>query len=193
MYTELGSYLESIWRSSLMQLALICLAGLSATISCRMPHSGEPVPVAGDREAASRMAGEWSGRYWSKDTGRRGSIRFTMPERADTGYGEVEMTFSPALKMAQAASCPDKLIRPSEDQLDPEPCTFLNIRVVEVEDDRVRGTLDSYWDPDCNCQAQTIFEGKISGNRITGTYVTRRGSTERRLVGGDWQVDRDDS
>jgi hypothetical protein len=50
-----------------------------------------------------------------------------------------------------------------------------------------------YWDPDCDCRAQTVFEGKISGNRITGSFSSRRESSDRRLLTGEWRVEREQS
>ena len=78
-------------------LVPIALAG------CHMPSTSGPVPVQGSGAERSRLAGEWSGRYWSDSTGRRGSIRFTLPERSDSGFGEVQIRFSPALRQAQTA------------------------------------------------------------------------------------------
>jgi Flp pilus assembly protein CpaB len=62
--------------------------------------------------------------------------------------------------------------------------------VVRVEDERVEGTMAPYWDPDCDCRAQTLFEGTISGNRITGSFSTRRESSDRRILTGKWEAER---
>jgi hypothetical protein len=158
-----------------------------------MTEPAAPVPVQGAQEDVSAVSGEWSGRYWSKETGRRGTIRFSLAEHADTGYGEVEITFSPALSLAEEASGMDRTERVSVDELEPRPCTVIDISIVRVEDGQVRGTMAPYWDPDCNCRAQTVFEGKLSGNRITGSFTTRRASSDRRLLTGKWQVERDRS
>jgi hypothetical protein len=161
--------------------------------ACRLASSsGAPVPVEAGEQAISEIAGKWSGRYYSKATGRRGVITFRMPERADTGFGEVEITFSPALEMARRSSAVDELNRDRDDTLDPDPCTVLTIKMVRIEHDQVRGSMAAYWDPDCNCRTQTVFQGKISGNRIAGTFTSRRESNDRRILMGVWQVDRED-
>jgi hypothetical protein len=160
--------------------------------SCRLASPGAPVPVEAVEQAISEIAGKWSGRYHSKATGRRGVIRFSMPERADTGFGEVEITFSPALELARRSSAADDLNRDRDNTLDPDPCTVLTIKVVRIEHDKVRGSMAAYWDPDCNCRARTVFEGKITGNRIGGTFTSRRESSDRRILTGVWQVDRED-
>jgi hypothetical protein len=170
----------------------LALAGLIAIASCRVEPTPAPVPVKGTHEELSTIAGEWNGQYLSKETGRRGVVRFIMAEHADTGYGEVEITFSPALSLTREAEAPD-LIKSDlgDDESAPKPCTILNIRVVRVDHDRVRGTMEPYWDPDCDCRARTEFEGKVSGNRITGTFTSRRESSDRRLIAGQWRVDRE--
>ena len=168
----------------------LSLLALAATLSCHPPTYGDPVPVVGSQEAISAIAGDWSGEYRSKDAGRHGVIRFVMPERADTGFGEVEITFSPALASAAAGAAVDPKIDKDVDRLDPEPCPFLSIKVVRIEKNAVRGTLAPYWDPDCECRTQTVFEGKISGNRIEGTFSSRRQSAEHPVFTGKWQVER---
>jgi hypothetical protein len=156
--------------------ALVALAGI---LSCRMAPSSGPIPVQGETLEVRRLSGDWVGRYWSKDTGRHGTIRFNLPEQADTGHGEVEITFSPALRMLQ-----DNEVNKAE----PKPCTILDITVVQVEGERVRGTIAPYWDPDCDCRARTVFDGKLSGDRVSGTFSIQRASTDRRLLTGEWEA-----
>jgi len=169
------------------------LAGIMAVTSCRIIPPPPPVPVQGAHDDVMVLWGEWSGRYWSKATGRHGIIRFRLPEHADTGFGEVEISFSPSLSLAQDASAADALKRQSEEELAPGTCTVIDITLVRVESRRVRGTMAPYWDPDCNCRTRTVFEGKISGNRITGTFSSRRELSDRRILTGQWRVDREPS
>lgn len=171
--------------------AFVILAVLGSTAACHVIDPGSPVPVEGMPQDVSAVSGTWAGRYSSKDTGRHGAIRFMMPAQADTGFGEVEITFSPTLRLAEEAASPDGLKR-TEEIDDPDPCTLLTITVVRIERDEVRGTIAPYWDPDCDCRAHTKFEGKVSGNRINGTFSTRRESSDRRILTGVWQVDRQD-
>ena len=67
-------------------------------LGCHIPSSSEPVPVQGNEAGRRLLIGEWNGRYWSEATNRHGTIQFTLAEKADTGYGEVEITFSPKAK-----------------------------------------------------------------------------------------------
>jgi hypothetical protein len=174
------------------RVRLASFAWLLALLSCHLPSTSEPVPVLGSEAERRLLSGEWNGRYWSEATGRHGTIKFSLGERADTGFGEVEMTFSPALRLAQDADSVNASKR-SSDRPAPKPCTTVDISVVKIEADQVRGTMAPYWDPDCNCRARTVFDGKVSGNKITGTFTTRRESSDRRLLTGEWRVEREHS
>jgi len=168
---------------------LFLLVSMLGAGACRMAPSPPPVPVEGADEEISAFTGEWAGRYSSKATGRHGTIRFTLPENADTGFGEVEITFSPSLHLARDASSNDLPTEPP-DELLPRPCTVVGITVVRIEDDEVRGTMAPYWDPDCDCRAYTAFEGKLARNRITGTFSSRRETSHQAMVAGEWRAER---
>jgi hypothetical protein len=64
---------------------------------------------------------------------------------------------------------------------------LLAIRFVRVEGGKVSGTLDAYWDPDCNCEVTTTFVGAVRGDPIEGTF-----SSERKAgrVFGTWKATR---
>jgi hypothetical protein len=156
-------------------------AGLS--LSCHLAQPTSAVPVQGTREDISALSGDWTGRYWSKATGRHGTIRFNLPEQADTGFGEVDITFSPALHILRTGS--------AKDELAPKPGTAIDITLVRIKGERIRGTMAPYWDPDCDCRAQTVFEGAMAKDEITGTFETRRASTDRRVLSGKWQAGRE--
>jgi hypothetical protein len=162
---------------------LLFLAGILVVSSCRMIPPAPPVPVQGTVDDLRVLSGEWTGRYWSQATGRHGTIRFSLPEHADTGFGEVEITFSPSLRLLRDASATDGLT--------PKPSTVIDIRLVRVEGSRVRGTMAPYWDPDCDCRVRTVFEGVIAGDRVTGTFNTQRASSDRRILTGKWQAIRE--
>ena len=164
-------------------------AGIIAATACYITPPPPAVPVQGEESEISAFTGEWVGRYLSKATGRHGIIRFNLPEPADTGYGEVEITFSPALRLnREIVDVDSRAGAPYE--LSPQPTTVVDITVVRIEGDSVRGTMTPYWDPDCECRAHTVFEGKLKGRRIVGTFSTRRESNQRRIVEGDWRVER---
>ena len=173
-----------------MQVALRAMIAIAAAASCRAVPSAAPVPVEGSQDQLSKVSGEWSGRYWSKATGRHGIIKFRLPEHADTGFGEVEIVFSPGLRLVRDASSADGLKKVGDDP-GPSTCTHISLKIIRVHQNQVQGMMAPYWDPDCDCRAQTVFEGQVLGDRIEGTYNSRRESADRRVVTGQWRVDRE--
>ena len=163
-------------------------SGIILAAACRMTPAPPPVPVQGGDEAISAFSGEWVGRFSSKATGRHGIIRFNLPEHADTGYGEVEITFSPSLHLSRQAQSVDLKAGPEE--LSPQPCTTIGITMIRIENASVRGTMAPYWDPDCECRAHTVFEGKLQRDHIAGTFSTRRESSDGSIIAGEWRAER---
>jgi hypothetical protein len=64
----------------------------------------------------------------------------------------------------------------------------LSIAFVRISGGDVTGTLDPYTDPECQCTVQTTFTGKLRGNTIEGTFVTRGPSAREQA--GRWKVTR---
>ncbi len=166
-------------RGALLGLAGACaLAGVSCHVR---PRTG-PVPVEGTRGDLSALAGTWTGQYWSEISGRRGTVRFRLRSGADTAHGEVEMTFSPALRVYGDDETADPALRR-------EPCTTIDIAVVRIQQRKIRGILAPYWDPDCDCRARTIFEGELVDDHIAGIFTSRR-DVDSVVVSGSWFADR---
>jgi hypothetical protein len=68
----------------------LCLALLGLTAAC---SGGQPpVPVVGQEADISRLTGQWLGDYSSAETGRSGSIIFTLAAGSDSATGDVVMT-----------------------------------------------------------------------------------------------------
>jgi len=53
----------------------------------------------------------------------------------------------------------------------------------------VTGVLDAYRDPQCDCPVETTFTGRVNGDTIDGTFVTR-GSQTAAPQTGTWRVKR---
>ena len=87
------------------------------------------------------------------------------------------MTFSPALRLYGESG---------KEPLSRGQCTTLDIALVRVAEDAVRGTLAPYWDPDCDCRTRTTFEGKVMGDSIPGTFSSRRESADMPILTGRW-------
>jgi hypothetical protein len=65
----------------------------------------------------------------------------------------------------------------------------LTISFVRVEEGKVSGRLAPYTDPRCGCTLFTVFEGRLSGNTLEGTYTSRHSATGE-VEGGRWKVTR---
>lgn len=151
---------------------------------CGKADPGAPVPVEGSPPELVSLAGSWTGRYWS-DRGQgkgHGTIRFDLAAGADTAHGQVEMTFAPALRLYGEGGAEQELAR--------RPCTTIDIAVVRVELGAIRGTMAPYWHPACDCRVSSVFEGRLQGSEITGSFVTRRESGGAVLSTGRWRVER---
>lgn len=140
------------------------------------------VPLFGDPSA---LTGEWAGQYVSEESGRSGTIVFRLTAGQDTARGDVVMLVprspqeAPGFMPAGTAAWPGQAI----------DARVLTIKFVQVEAGWVRGRLDPYLDPACNCTVETTFDGLQKGDVITGTFATRpvgRTVTQR----GRWHVSR---
>jgi hypothetical protein len=141
------------------------IALLVALAACRYDPSH--VPIEGRTEDIARLAGTWEGEYSSVESGRTGSITFTVLAGQDTALGDVLMV--PAVGdpyRAADAHLPEH----REHVRSPE---LLHIRFVRVDGGILRGELEPYVAPDCRCVVTTVFRGVLTGDRIEGQYVTR--------------------
>ncbi|HEU4697839.1 MAG TPA: hypothetical protein VFS40_01525 [Gemmatimonadales bacterium] len=161
---------------TLLVTALLVLLGCSRTPA--------PVPVQASPAALADLAGRWEGEYHGDETGRSGSIVFTLAAGSDTAAGDV-------LMIPRSTGVP---LRPAEranpqQRDDPAAPEVLTIRFVRVSGGEIRGELLPYRAPDCECTLETVFTGALQGDRITGTFTTY-GAPGARPTGGRWEVKR---
>lgn len=142
-----------------------------------------PVPIAGTATDLQALAGEWSGEYWSAETGRSGSIVFRLRAGTDSASGDVIM--SPARGPRGAPQEPNAA--PAGQA--PAAPQVLAISFVRVEGGRVSGRLGRYQDPVCGCDLFTVFEGALKGDTLEGTYTSRHAGTQQ-VQSGQWLVRR---
>ena len=64
----------------------------------------------------------------------------------------------------------------------------LRIDFVAIQADSVRGVLEPYIAPDCECTVSTTFVGQVRGDDIKGTFVSRTGGRVR--AEGQWEMKR---
>lgn len=162
-------------------LTATIVTGLALLSACQGPQP--PVPVMGD---LALLAGRWEGEYGSRESGRAGSILFTLETGTDTAHGDVLMV-------------PRELELPPQPRTgDPEamdlqrnrPPQALPIAFVRAVDGMVEGRLEPYRDPDCGCLLTTMFTGKlVNPTTFEGTFISIHGSGGL-TVRGWWRVTR---
>ncbi len=144
------------------------LFALALATSCSSTSPAPPVPVAGSDLGA--LAGRWVGEYSSEATGRTGSIVFELKSGEKIARGDVLMVPKDAK---------DPGVMPQ----------VLNINFVNATGGVLQGTMDPYRDPACDCEVQTTFVGRPSGDTIEGTFTTTPGGNAP-ITTGRWKVAR---
>lgn len=152
--------------------------GLCFLAACTSP--GSVVPVIGD---AASLAGKWEGTFSSDETGRTGSILFTLKAGTDSAYGDVVMV--PVA--ADEAAPPGRI--PIEGAHYHRLPRVITISFVRCEDAEVTGRLNVYPDPDTNESVYTTFTGQLKGNTLKGAFVSLFEASGHRAA-GKWEVTR---
>lgn len=135
-----------------------------------------PVPIEGDIRL---LEGEWRGDYRSDDSGRFGTILFTLKSGTDTAHGEVIMIPRETQEQPRDPAQTPDVWRPRP--------MFLAVSFVRAAGNTVSGQLEPYRDPDCGCMLQTTFVGHVSADTLRGTYSSLHQEMGRR-VSGVWLV-----
>ena len=146
--------------------------------------SRSPVPLVGASSDVSALAGEWAGDYSSAESGRSGSINFTLKAATDSAFGDVIMVPAGLGRPLQPWRGGENMTGAAQS---PTP-SVLTIRFVRVEQGHVSGTLDPYADPQTGARLLTTFSGELKGNTIAGTYTTGLQSGDTQT--GRWSVQR---
>ena len=162
----------------------LAAAGLVSICACGSSKNPAPaVPVAGTRSSIASLAGRWEGEYSSEATGRSGSVVFDLKPGDTVARGDVLMV----PRGAHAPAEPSRLPGTSETlQTMPQ---VLRIGFVSAAEGVVKGTMDPYRDPDCDCEVQTTFVGRVSGDTIEGTFTTT-GAGASPITTGRWKMTR---
>lgn len=157
---------------------------LGALTACTAPPQAT-VPLVGPRRDVAALAGHWDGAYSSAQTGRAGSISFTLVSAADSAFGDVVMIprgFGRPLQAWTGGT-------PTTPGVEPARATVLTISFVRVTEGRVSGTLKPYADPETGVQLFTTFDGRLDGDVIAGTFTTRSAGAADSIT-GEWKVTR---
>lgn len=159
--------------------------GLAAAALWACSGTQTPVPVSGSEADLAQLAGEWVGEYSSVETGRNGSIVFHLIAGTDSAHGDVLMSAG----MMRAQPSMPQTGQPGGPMPVPQA---IAISFVRIAGGRVSGRLAPYTDPDCQCPMSTVFEGRLNGNVLEGTYTSRREGNASELR-GRWRVTRQGS
>jgi hypothetical protein len=163
----------------LMRRTIVTTLAVTLAIGCQSQFM--PVKLQGDPFSISSLVGDWTGEYWGAAGGRGGSLAFTLRSGSDSLYGDVTMA-DPAgqpIRAADAADAHHAHVSSSQQ---------LRIDFVSAQADSVRGTLEPYISPDCQCIVSTTFMGQVIGNQMKGIFTTRNAGRVR--AEGTWEMKR---
>lgn len=145
-----------------------------------------PVEISANDFDVSALVGRWSGEYSSEDTGRSGTITFTLQPGEASAYGDVMMI----------PKTPTRSTVPLDRQVVGVQALgtvreILTIHFVRKEGNEVVGMLDPYQDPQCLCRVTTTFRGVFKdAGTIEGTFITRANDVVTMQAEGRWKVER---
>ncbi|HEY1435730.1 MAG TPA: hypothetical protein VGG65_10160 [Thermoanaerobaculia bacterium] len=146
------------------RLPAVAFAAAAFAWACASSNPAPPVPVQG--ADVSALAGRWTGEYSSTETGRSGSIVFELKSGDKVAHGDVLMK-----PRESAPGEPPSKLPGASDPLATMP-QILNINFVNASGGVLRGTMDPYRDPSCDCMVQTTFVGRLAGDAMEGTFTT---------------------
>ena len=179
--TRSGSVLGNAGNGAArVAIAALALLAIGWQAGCRT--TSPPVPVLAESAQLAALVGEWVGEYSSAESGRSGSIVFTLRAGADSATGDVVMTPRGSGEPLSSNAPPGVAAsRPT-----PQP---LKIRFVRLESGTVSGTLEPYRDPETGALISTVFVGALDGDEIRGTFTSSGGELPRPLH-GEWHATR---
>jgi hypothetical protein len=165
------------------RLACICALGVAVSIMGCASNPPSTLVTASDFDL-NPLVGEWRGNYSSAETGRTGTIAFTLRAGESSASGNIVMI-----------PRPDSMLTTAEQELVTNVAapgrSVLKIHFLRKEGGNLSGTLDPYTDPDCGCPVTTTFQGTFKDARtIEGTFSTVPSQPGRNVTGGAWKVTR---
>lgn len=141
------------------------------------------VPLQASPADISALAGKWAGEYIGRESGRSGTIAFTIQAGRDTAYGDVIMEPSrePYGQPVRAAD-----VETGEHLRHSQAPELLRVTLVRISGGLVEGVLEPYIAPDCHCTVTTTFRGALAGASIKGDFLTTGPYGLRQT--GTWNV-----
>jgi hypothetical protein len=157
------------------QRCVVAALMAGSIFACALPR--KPIEISADNFDVSPLVGQWSGEYANPETGRSGTVDFTLRRGESAAFGEVIMIPKTATSGGTTTSTSAR--------------TPLRISFIRKEGGGVVGTLNPYVDPECKCTVKTTFQGKFTDSgTIEGTFATEGVNGGRSPTGGAWRVKR---
>ena len=164
-------------------LALVMVSAVASLTACG-PRRYAPIEVSANDFDLMPLVGRWSGDYQSTDTGRRGSIVFSLQAGDAAASGDIVMI--PRQPTRSTDPLEQRFVGASAVGTVRE---VLTIHFVRKEGEKVIGMLDTYRDPDCACRVMTVFEGRfVDARNIEGTFRTLGADMGDLRATGTWKV-----
>jgi len=161
---------------------MIAAALAASTIACASTPPG--IELTSSDFDLNPLVGVWRGAYGSAQTGRSGTIAFTLRAGESSASGNVVM-----IPKADSLLTPEE--REAVENVSAPGRTVLSIHFLRKEGGNLSGTLDPYRDPDCACTVTTTFQGSFrDANTIDGTYTTVPSVAGSSVTSGKWKVAR---
>jgi len=160
---------------------LFTLAAVTVTAAA-CARSTPGIELASSDFDLQPLVGQWRGTSTSSQTGRTGTIAFTLRAGESAASGGVVIFPKP-----------DSLLTPEEREAmeNISDRTVVKIHFIRKEGGTVSGELDPYRDPECNCIATTKFQGSFTNaSTIEGNFTTVPSAPGGRVTGGRWKVTR---
>ena len=161
---------------------LAAFAFIASTLACASTPPG--TEISSSDFDVQPLVGVWRGSFSSAQTGRSGTIAFTLRAGESSAKGNVVLIPRPdSLLTPEEREAPENVNMPGRVVV---PITF-----IRKEGGSLKGTLDPYTAPDCNCIVATTFQGTFSNaNTIEGSFTTVPSKAGANVTGGAWKVTR---
>jgi hypothetical protein len=152
-----AAHVDETLATTIFRMKLI--AALLFVVACG--GTQKDVSMEGKDVDLARVAGDWQGEYKGDQSGRTGTVSFSLELGNHIAEGQVMMGGSTPLK----------------------------IQFVKVKQNQIHGTIEPYTDPSCSCQVATTFDGTLSDDLISGNFETKV-SANNQTQTGTWSVSR---
>src|SRR5262245_19005625 len=81
---------EALTQESSMRIAPI-IGGAGVVLASACAYHPTPIPLSGDPWTVHALTGEWTGTWFGTESGRSGTITFSMRAAGDSAFGDVLM------------------------------------------------------------------------------------------------------